>query len=671
MQIQLKISGCVLVFLYLLQACTPVVEEDLTLVSQNVGSADARMVYRLQDRLERDSLIDLLSHEKATVRYWASRGLASVQGAEAVDALLPLLKDTAAEVRYMSAYALGQIGSKKAEDALVKAFDQQAATNPLNFYVLQAIGKSASAKYLPLISSVSTYQPRDTQLVEGMTQCIYEYMLRGITDRTGTAKMIEVVNNADYVDRGRLYAANYLFRGQNLGLDTLAVDTSLSSSFTNESDPRIRMVLAIALGKTKTLYALQSLQNQYAREQDYRVKCNIIRALTNFDYLVGKTLVLQAVRDPNLHIAHTAVNFLKENGSSREANSYRLLAKDTTLNPMVQIGLIAAANARMPNYFTDYKSRINYDLRLKYETATDAYEKAEALKGLGYYVRMYDYIGKLDVSQEPAVVKTAQTQALSTIAQEETFAASFGYAAANATQQIGNYLLDAIKGGDVGQMAVAAGALRIPERAFNEILADSVSILKQAADALTLPDHIETYNELQRTIALFEGTTYKQTRPAYNHPIIWSSLTKIRESSRADIVTNKGTIRLRLYPNSSPGSVANFIQLVEYGYFDGTNFHRVVPNFVIQGGGSRGDGYGGSDYSIRSELSPDLYYESRGMVGMASAGNHTESTQFFITHSPALHLNGDYTIFAEVVEGMSVVNDIQVDDKIESVTIEY
>ena len=95
----------------------------------------------------------------------------------------------------------------------------------------------------------------------------------------------------------------------------------------------------------------------------------------------------------------------------------------------------------------------------------------------------------------------------------------------------------------------------------------------------------------------------------------------------------------------------------------------LVPNFVVQGGCPRGDGYGSLDYSIRSEL-PPLSYDREGLVGMASAGNHTEGTQFFITHSPALHLDGNYTIFARVVDGMDVVHQIQPGSKIESIIIQ-
>ena len=123
-------------------------------------------------------------------------------------------------------------------------------------------------------------------------------------------------------------------------------------------------------------------------------------------------------------------------------------------------------------------------------------------------------------------------------------------------------------------------------------------------------------------------------------------------------------------PLAAPGSVLNFINLVDKGFYAGKKFHRVVPNFVIQGGCPRGDGYGSLDYTIRSEL-PSLSYDEQGYVGMASAGRHTEGTQFFITHSPTLHLDGEYTIFGKVTEGMDVVHNIMVGDSIQQVSVSY
>ncbi|AKD05460.1 hypothetical protein PKOR_02440 [Pontibacter korlensis] len=131
--------------------------------------------------------------------------------------------------------------------------------------------------------------------------------------------------------------------------------------------------------------------------------------------------------------------------------------------------------------------------------------------------------------------------------------------------------------------------------------------------------------------------------------------------------TEKGSITLQLFVEDAPGSVANFVELTKQGFFNNLYFHRVVPNFVAQGGDKRGDGWGSSDYSIRSEFAPLHYYE--GYVGMASAGKDTESNQWFITHSPTPHLDGRYTIFAKVIDGMDVVHRLEVGDKIVDVEV--
>jgi len=142
----------------------------------------------------------------------------------------------------------------------------------------------------------------------------------------------------------------------------------------------------------------------------------------------------------------------------------------------------------------------------------------------------------------------------------------------------------------------------------------------------------------------------------------------VTDSTIAVIKTSKGNFTINLYGDDAPGSVANFISLANNNFFDNKVYHRVVPNFVIQGGCPRGDGYGSLDYSIRSELS-QLYYDDEGYVGMASAGLHTEGTQWFVTHSPTPHLDGKYTIFGKVIEGMEVVHSIVEGDKINDVII--
>jgi peptidyl-prolyl cis-trans isomerase B (cyclophilin B) len=136
---------------------------------------------------------------------------------------------------------------------------------------------------------------------------------------------------------------------------------------------------------------------------------------------------------------------------------------------------------------------------------------------------------------------------------------------------------------------------------------------------------------------------------------------------RAEVVTSRGTFVIELLHREAPRTVQNFVKLAESGFYDGLSVHRVVPNFVIQTGCPIGNGWGNPGYEIRCEYSP-LRYE-RGVVGMAHAGKDTGGSQWFVTHSPQRHLDGRYTVFGRVVEGMDVVDAIRVEDRIEQVRI--
>ena len=131
------------------------------------------------------------------------------------------------------------------------------------------------------------------------------------------------------------------------------------------------------------------------------------------------------------------------------------------------------------------------------------------------------------------------------------------------------------------------------------------------------------------------------------------------------ISTTKGKIELQLDAQQTPFTVLNILSLIEKKFYDGLRFHRVVPNFVIQGGDPRGDGWGGPGWTMRSEFGLNDFM--RGSVGIASAGKDTEGSQFFITHCPTPHLDGRYTCFGKVMKGMDVVDRIQIGDKIISI----
>jgi peptidyl-prolyl cis-trans isomerase B (cyclophilin B) len=141
--------------------------------------------------------------------------------------------------------------------------------------------------------------------------------------------------------------------------------------------------------------------------------------------------------------------------------------------------------------------------------------------------------------------------------------------------------------------------------------------------------------------------------------------------SKAEIVTAKGTMKVEFYDKDAPNTVKNFIDLSKKGYYDGLTFHRVIPNFVIQGGCPDGTGAGGPGYQIDCELDGDNQYHDRGVLSMAHAGRNTGGSQFFICHSRenTAHLDRQHTCFGKVYEGQEVIDAIQQGDKIEKITI--
>lgn len=142
---------------------------------------------------------------------------------------------------------------------------------------------------------------------------------------------------------------------------------------------------------------------------------------------------------------------------------------------------------------------------------------------------------------------------------------------------------------------------------------------------------------------------------------------RLNKKVTATIHTNKGPITLELFPHDAPLTVDSFVKLARRGFYNNLTFHRVVPNFVIQGGDPRGDGEGGPGYQIRCEINQRPY--QRGAVGMALSGKDTGGSQFFITHAPQPHLDGGYTVFGQVTSGMDVVDKIVRGDVIKKVVI--
>ncbi len=273
---------------------------------------------------------------------------------------------------------------------------------------------------------------------------------------------------------------------------------------------------------------------------------------------------------------------------------------------------------------------------------------------MAHYPNALPFIRAILLSSRIPLIQSSAATALVTLNRRRNFPPEL-------KEPILRTYIEAIGRGDVAVIGIVTEALIDSTLEFKRLVTN-LDFLYQAKAKLSLPRDYESYEPLERAIAYFEDKSPVSIKKNFNHPIDWNLVRTIPRDQLAIIKTTRGEITIQLFVEEAPGSVGNFVELVKRDYYDGKFFHRVVPNFVIQGGCPRGDGWGSEDYSIRSEFGERRYRE--GSMGMASAGKDTEGVQWFITHSATPHLDGRYTIFAEVKNGMDVVHKIEVGDTI-------
>lgn len=207
---------------------------------------------------------------------------------------------------------------------------------------------------------------------------------------------------------------------------------------------------------------------------------------------------------------------------------------------------------------------------------------------------------------------------------------------------------------------------KIQKDSLWELNTDNINYLKKLQNNLNMPQDYEAWVEVEKAICQFENRFYSYKAPAFNHPIDWKYAKKLKSTEKVQILTSKGTMVMSCYVNEAPGSVVNFLKLVDQGYYNKKYFHRMVPEFVVQGGCPRGDGWGALNWTQRSEFSSVLNYK-KGSVGLASAGKDSEGVQFFITHGFTPSLDGRYTIFGEITQGLDIIDLLQIGDMIISI----
>ncbi|MDH5603146.1 MAG: peptidylprolyl isomerase [Cyclobacteriaceae bacterium] len=603
-----------------------------------------REIYDAQDKRDSGSLYRYMDHENALYREHAALAFASLQDPAAIRKLFSmLLKDTHVKARVAAAYSLGQTYDSGAVDLLFEALEIEDSLL-VRRNILEALGKCITMQGL---SRLNTMAPSGDLEKEGLAWGLYRAGIRNVYDGLSTSVCVDLLDPGNSY-RARLGAAHFLARVK--GLDLSGYTGTLVEAVHGEASPFIRMALASALGKTggneKALASLSAL----SEDPDYRVRINACRSLGGFKGEEVKKILIKGTKDESVQGAVAAAEELLK--------SFDLSAEElpplSTVNWRVWATLASATLKKNRPDSALVNTIVINTVKDRYRSSENPWEKAALLSALGSTLAEYEYLVTEIFSTKLKAVSTAGIMALAHLRAREDFPREL-------EEEFAEIFKQAVLSGDLAMIGIAAEVLKTEKYGYREVYKD-IRFLHDARGLLSLPKDNEALQVLDETIAFFEGKEAKPVINAYNNPIDWTMIEGLEDNSLVKISTGKGDIVIRLLVNKSPGSVVNFLKLMKKGYYDGIAFHRVAPNFVVQGGCNRGDGWGGEDFSSRSELGPHLYEE--GAVGMASAGKDTEGTQWFITHSPTPHLDGKYTIFARVTKGMEIVHLLEQGDKI-------
>ncbi len=652
-------------------------------------------IFRLQDlrRASGDSLMTFLRDPDPVVRARAAIALASVQDTAALSALQSALSDSVAEVAVAAAFAIGQTAG--AADSLRRSSIAGEMLAHVTGHVpegkreeissggrmLEEMGKFASAEWLGKMVSdndLTSSEPLKQGLIRGIARCA----IRGVRNPRATALLLQLAARDSSASWETFYA---LQRIGSTPETRHAVRLLLENL--EHIDPLIRMNIAVLLGKIGDSTDVEDALIRHAEgDPDWRVRVNAYRALGSIAGK-GNMRVAAAFRAGfDDHQPLVAIAAVSAYGSSSEMRDdsisgslKRILTARLDHAPPQLKGEAALALAR--------KQGQRAIPSLLPETQSDASVVAQCIRALG--------LTGSDVC-EPILFRSTRDSdpriccaALDGL-NELCRANRQSRRLIDSTYRI---LLAAITSSDVAVRTTAATMLG--DSLF--LRPSSVGPLLAALDLIRLPDDIEAFQAIANTLGILHDTSAvaplrKYLRgcersvtevsaealrridpasgPIQEDPLSaprytdfdFGFLRSLDDTVHITITTTRGSIEAELYPWLAPFTVMSVLKLAEKRFYDGLLVHRVVPNFVLQGGDPRGDGWGGPGYAIRSEFSP-LFFEA-GSLGIASAGKDTEGSQFFITHSPQPHLDGRYTMFGKVVRGMGVADSVMIGDRI-------
>ncbi|MDH7514278.1 MAG: peptidylprolyl isomerase [Bacteroidota bacterium] len=657
-----------------------------------------RQVFEICDRRDVDRLLSLLGGSDALDERILF-ALANVQTDRALPAIFAALEHPVVSVRAAAAFALGQTcrlgcGRQESERKALHALVRE--TEPsVRISLLEALGEFGGKESF---EGVMRFEPRLATEAAAQACSLARFAARGLRSRE-SAERLSTLHRAFQTEcsvrRNVLYG---LYRTSDSAL--LAPHEGLVAEALTDPDPQVRMFAAAAAGRIRVPTLMEPLMGLLI-DTVIGVRVNAVRALVLFsadppttrkiahairllmvspDYQTVKA-ALQAVG--SLHPEQRTVLSLKKfidtctqhdlygDAIKALASAYPDFAADAiahwrtadTPPPAVieAVGIIARRRGR-----TDASSIRWVD---RYLESSDPYLAATAASSWFSFWREHRLHGMR--SQDDSTADTYfEARALAALRIQST-----EHHNAAAVQTIVEGLSDSLfrSPSHAGIFAESLAAFSPREDMETVImLMNAIGRTRNAEAARKLLEFLDDETAPIRTAAMAALQTCGIETPSRSSPsqprIDWTPLLRLRGFSLLDIETERGRIRILLHPDDAPLTVLGILHLVLDGFYDSLTFHRVVPNFVVQGGDPRGDGTGGSPHSLRTEFSRRKF--ERGAVGMASSGKDTESSQFFIMHSAAPHLDGRYTLFGTVVEGMGVVDKLRIGDRILTVRVE-
>lgn len=684
----------------------------VNLFAQNFSDTEKKIL-ELQDMRslgENRELIKYLDSKSDVIVTKSLYALANIADSTTVDDIAGILISTHNEnKRSSAAFTLGQIPCIKSIEYLTKSLNTETSLVVL-VTVLDALGKVGNENSL---NTLLSYKNDNEIILKVMTLSVARFAVRGIRSEEGIKFLKNIISTSSDLETVR-FAAYGLFRTRNKSLLTPIHDDIIN--LTKNKDAFIRMWAFSALGNIADIndidYVLTSLNN----EEKWQVKVNILNSLplykkTSESILDEKLVNAITYRydDANPNVIHTALRVTALLFSDiAQPNQHLQTVRDRLewfFPPDKAVEWQDKCEAILA-YGTIFKDDVKNELLLKMSETEN-----ESL--VPYIIKSFQFFKDGSVCREltdsvRAVVQRhnkANNQESGEMIQDETLANIYrayvetlsalkGKTDEEHKKYIMLVLTEFTGSKDPSILDICFTALndKIYEDDRKEIEFVLLMDYKELAypkdkDAIIafanqfgelgtkdaegiLKENLNSPNydickSSAKALKKITGKDYTfNTKP--KTVFDWELINNLPSKRFATINTNRGKIKIEMLINFAPLTIQNFIKLAEKKFYDNTIFHRIVPNFVIQGGDPQNSGYGGPEFSIRSEFSGFNYKE--GAVGMASDGKDTEGSQFFIMHSPHFHLDGKYTLFGYVAEGQDVVDHIMPYDKIISIS---